>query len=53
VHRHKANRAFVIGIDIKPTGRDDIALFINHHLVMRHGVPGVALGALRLVQRLA
>ena len=49
VNRHKANRRFVIGVDIQTPDGDEVTLFVHHHLVMGHRVPGVALGAFRLM----
>ncbi|MNP23925.1 hypothetical protein D3C76_1166550 [compost metagenome] len=47
--RHKADGGFIIGIDIQPPDGDKVALFIHHHLVMCHGVPGVAFRPFRLM----
>jgi len=50
VHRHKADGGFIIGIDIQPAHGHRFAAFIHHHLVMRQRIPGVPLGAFRLMQ---
>ncbi len=49
---HKTNRRFVIGVDVQSPNSDQLSLFIHHHLMVRHRVPGVSLGAFRLMQRL-
>ena len=51
VNGHKAYGGFVIRIDIQTPNRDQISLFVHHHLVMRHRVPGIPFGAFGLVQR--
>lgn len=40
---HKPDGGLVISIDIQTSDSDRVALFIDHHLMVRHGVPGVAL----------
>jgi hypothetical protein len=49
MNRHKANRRFVIGVDIQTPDGDEVALFIHHHLMMRHRIPGVAFRAFWLM----
>ncbi len=50
VYGHKAYGSFIIRIDIQTPYRNQIPLFVHHHLVMRHRVPGIPFGAFWLVQ---
>lgn len=52
MHRQKAYRGLIISINIKTPYRHRLALLVHHHLVMRHAVVSVPLGARRLMQRL-
>ena len=49
---HKANGGFIFRIDIQSADGNQIALFIHHHLMMRHRIPGVAFRSFWLMQRL-
>ena len=49
---HKTDRSFVFRIRIQPPDGNQIALFIDHHLMVRHRIPRIALGPFRLMQRL-
>ena len=53
IDSHETDGSLIIGIDVQPPDGNQIALFIHHHLVVRHRVPGITLGTLRLMQRLA
>ncbi|MNE45841.1 hypothetical protein D3C80_1401490 [compost metagenome] len=53
VDRHKADRRFVVGIDIQPPYSDNFTALIHHHLMVRHGVVGILFRTHRLVQWLA
>ena len=49
VNRHKANRGFIVGIDIQSPNGDEVTLFIHHHLMVRHRIPGVTFRPFRLM----
>ena len=51
MNSHEADSGLIIGVDVETANGDRISLLINHHLMMRQGIPGVTFRPLRLTQR--